>query len=282
MGRSRELTYDWPMSSATTAGPEGDDIFAISKKGDDELKAADTSLSAAELQVLVLTDGFSSVSEIAQRVPGISREDVIAAFRKLVAGKQVVSVSESDLGSGFSTVAVPAGFFSSINADSNQELEGGASILKKKGYYVRIARRPAANREKKEGWKPTVLVVDDDPDLQKLIRTYFMMEGLIPRAALKRDDIMIALRQQPAPDLVLLDVHLPDANGFEILAKMREHPVLRLMPVIMLTAESTRESVLKGLQGGADGYVTKPFEPDMLIGAVKAVLGLSARAEKKK
>ena len=271
------------MSSPIAAGPKGDDIFAISKKGDDELKAADTSLSAAELQVLVLTDGFSSISEIAQRVPGISRDDVIAAFRKLIAGKQVVSVTESDgMGSGFSTIAVPAGFFSSLAADSNPELEGGSSILKRKGYYVRIARRQTAGPEKKEGWKPTILVVDDDPDLQKLIRTYFMMEGLIPRAALKRDDIMIALRQQPAPDLVLLDVQLPDANGFEILAKMREHPALRLMPVIMLTAESTREAVLKGLQGGADGYVTKPFEPDMLISAVKAVLGLSPRADKKK
>lgn len=266
------------MSSPTTAGPKGDDIFAISKKGDDELKAADTSLSAAELQVLVLTDGFSSVSEIAQRVPGLSREDVIAAVGKLVAGKHVVSVAESDeMGSGFSTIAVPAGFFSSITADSSPEMQGGASILKRKGYYVRIARRPAANRDKKEGWRPTILVVDDDPDLQKLIRTYLMMEGMVPRAALKRDDIMIALRHQPAPDLVLLDVHLPDANGFDILARMRQHPVLRLMPVIMLTAEATREAVLKGLQGGADGYVTKPFEPDQLIVAVKAVLGLAAK-----
>ena len=83
------------------------------------------------------------------------------------------------------------------------------------------------------------------------------------------------MRQQPPPDLILLDVQLPDANGFDILAKMRQHPVLKSMPVIMLTAEATREAVLRGLQGGADGYVTKPFEPDMLITAVKAVLGLS-------
>ena len=105
------------------------------------------------------------------------------------------------------------------------------------------------------------------------------------RAALKRDDILIALRQQPAPDLILLDVQLPDANGFDILARMRHHPVLKSMPVIMLTAEATRESVLRGLQGGADGYVTKPFEPDLLITAVKAVLGLApppTPAEKKK
>ncbi len=69
------------------------------------------------------------------------------------------------------------------------------------------------------------------------------------------------------PDLILLDVQLPDGNGFDILARMRQHPVLKNMPVIMLTAEATRESVLRGLQLGADGYVTKPFEPDVLVSA---------------
>jgi DNA-binding response OmpR family regulator len=80
-------------------------------------------------------------------------------------------------------------------------------------------------------------------------------------------------------------VHLPDANGFDLLVKMRQHPVLKHMPVIMFTAEATREAVLRGLQGGADGYITKPFEPDQLIAAAKAVLGIGAAppdAKKKK
>ncbi|MCX7961833.1 MAG: response regulator, partial [Burkholderiales bacterium] len=70
-------------------------------------------------------------------------------------------------------------------------------------------------------------------------------------------------------------------NGFDVLAKMRLHPLFRTIPVVMLTAEASREAVLKGLRGGADGYITKPFEPDALVAAVKAVLGLSAAAEKK-
>ena len=260
------------------------DIFIVTDKGNRELKSAGTSLSAADLQVLVLVDGFSSVAEIAQRVPNFSREDVSGVLRKLAAAKLVVSATEPEsdvMGSGFSTIAVPAGFFSGLSMDSHPEAEGGTSILKQKGYYVRIARRPAEHRDVKQGWRPTILLVDDDLDLQKLIRTYFTLEGFLMRAALKRDDIVIALRQQPAPDLILLDVHLPDANGFDLLAKMRQHPVLKNMPVIMLTAEATRESVLRGLQGGADGYVTKPFEPDLLISAVKAVLGLSRPPEKK-
>jgi two-component system OmpR family response regulator len=261
-----------------------DDVFIISEKGNRELKAGNTSLSAAELQVLVVVDGFSTAAELAKRVPGLTRDETIGALHKLSAAKLVASEKEADAeSSGFSTIAVPAGFFSSLAADANAEADGGLSILKKKGFYVRIARQPNPERAVKEGWKPTVLIVDDDPDLQKLIRTYFMLEGIVPRAALKRDEIVLALRHQTMPDLILLDVNLPDANGFEVLAKLRQHPVLKTIPVIMFTAEATREAVLKGLQGGADGYVTKPFEPDMLITAVKTVLGLNAaKAEKKK
>lgn len=253
----------------------GDDVYALTGKGDSELKAPGTLLTAADLQVLVLVDALSTVEQIAQRVPGLARADVDASLKKLLGGKLVINTvdDESDImGSGFSTISVPAGFFSSL-ADAAPEAENGTAILKKKGYYVRIAKR--IERETKEGWKPTIVVIDDDPDLQKLIRTYFVMEGFKVRAAHKRDEIMIALRMQPAPDLILLDVQLPDANGFDILARMRQHPVLKDMPVVMLTAEATKEAVLKGLQGGADGYITKPFEPDVLVSAVKAVLGLS-------
>jgi two-component system OmpR family response regulator len=73
---------------------------------------------------------------------------------------------------------------------------------------------------------------------------------------------------------VLLDVRLPDANGFDILLRMKQHPALKSIPVIMLTGEATRESVMRGLAGGADGYVTKPFELAILLNAVRSVLGL--------
>ena len=263
------------------AAVKDDDVFATTEKGNAELKASGTSLSAAELQVLVLVDAFSTVAQISNRVPGMTHEELVAALGKLAASHLIVSTAEPDsdvMASGFSTINVPAGFFSSLSVDSNPEADGGASILKRKGYFVRIARRPAEGHERKEGWRPTILVVDDDTDMQKLIGTYFKLEGFDSRAAFKGADITIALRRQPAPDLILLDVHLPDANGFDILAKMRLHPALKSMPVVMLTAESTREAVLKGLQAGADGYITKPFEVDALISAVKAVLGLSGHA----
>jgi DNA-binding response OmpR family regulator len=69
---------------------------------------------------------------------------------------------------------------------------------------------------------------------------------------------------------------LPDVNGFDILQRLKAHPALKAVPVIMLTADAARESVMRGLAGGADGYITKPFERAKLLGGVRAVLGLDA------
>ncbi len=93
--------------------------------------------------------------------------------------------------------------------------------------------------------------------------------------ASNRAEVIAEFQRPPLPDLVLLDVVLPDADGFDILIRMRQHPVLKSVPVMMLTAKATREAVLKGLAGGADGYITKPFEADGLIKAIKSVLGLA-------
>ena len=260
------------------------DVYALTDKGNAELKAAGTSLSAAELQVLVLIDGCSTLAQVARNARGLAPGAVNEIARKLLGSALITSATEptSDgLESGFFSIAVPAGFFSSSAAQADPEIDQGVSTLRQKGYYVRIARRPAAARELKQGEQLTILAVDDDPDLLKLLRTIIKMEGFAVRTAEKRDDIVGALRQTPMPDLVLLDVQLPDANGFDVLAKMRLHPLLKSVPVIMLTGSATREAVLKGLQAGADGYVTKPFEPDQVMAAVRAVLGLPGKAGSK-
>jgi DNA-binding response OmpR family regulator len=92
--------------------------------------------------------------------------------------------------------------------------------------------------------------------------------------ASNKEEIAAALSQTPVPDLVLLDVVLPDADGFEVLAQMRQHEALKTVPVILCTGKATREAVLNGLLRGADGYITKPFDVDMVLKAVKTVLGL--------
>jgi two-component system OmpR family response regulator len=87
------------------------------------------------------------------------------------------------------------------------------------------------------------------------------------------------LSARPAPDVILLDVNLPDANGFDILLKVRQHPQLKSIPIIMLTSQASREDVLRGLAGGADGYITKPYEQEALLTGIKAVLGMHRSAD---
>ena len=254
------------------------DILALTDKGNEELKAAGTSLSAQELEILVLIDGKMTVAELSAAARQQAVADIAEVLKKLYAARLITNATEpsSDgLESGFFTIDVPAGFFSATTDKEHSEAEHGVSSLKRDGYFVRIARRPTEEHEVQAGRKYTVLVVDDDPDLTKLLKTYFSLEGFVPRAAASGAELVRAFRQPPLPDLVLLDVGLPDANGFDVLVKMRRHPVLKSVPVIMLTAEATREAVLKGLRAGADGYVTKPFEPDAVTMAVKAVLGLA-------
>ena len=117
-------------------------------------------------------------------------------------------------------------------------------------------------------------MVDDDPNVTTLVGRLLEDAGFAIRTAADRDQTVAALREPPLPDVVILDVMLPDVNGFDILKRMKAHPALKVIPVIMLTGEAKRESVVRGLGGGADGYITKPFERDALLEGVKAVLGI--------
>ena len=258
------------MSSPGSIAIGEQDVFAPTEKGTAELNASGTSLSTAELEMLVLLDGKATVAQVAQSagkpVPGAVTETLRTLIRSnLAASATEMSSGGLDFGGAF-TLPSQAG------------AKAGVASLQRRGFFVRIARRPAAKREVKAGQRFTVLGVDDDPDLNKLLRTYLMLEGFDALTATNREEIVAAFRGGSKPDLVLLDVQMPDADGFDVLGKIRQHPALKAVPVIMLTAEATRGAVLKGLRTGVDGYVTKPFEPDLLIAAVKSVLGLSGAA----
>lgn len=238
-------------------------VYTLTKKGSAELHSARTTLSAMELSMLVLLDGKATVSQLASS-SSLSPESVDAALQKLVKSGHVVSAVDVT-----SDNIDPGNFF----AASAAEGEAGVATLKHAGYFVKFAR-PAAERKLAAGEKITVLVVEDDEQLAKLVRTYFQMEGFEARLAANRSEINAALRQLPRPDVILLDVMLPDIDGFDVLARIRGHAAVKDIPVIMMTAKATREAVLAGLQRGADGYVTKPFEVEAVLAAVKSVLGL--------
>ena len=157
---------------------------------------------------------------------------------------------------------------------AQEEADGGTPALQAHGYYVRIAGR-ASTPIRTAGGSLTVLVVEDDLAFSVLLKNLLALQGFQVRTAANRAGVVAGLAQLPIPDLVLLDVRLPDANGFDILLRMRRHPALAGIPVIMLTGEATHEAVAQGLAAGADGYVAKPFEMENLVRAIRLVLGLS-------
>ena len=254
------------------------DVYAVTDKGDHELKSGSTGLSHAALELLVLLDGKSSIAEITQRTKVLSAEEIRQTARMLAQEEYIKPATlEQELNIDFSYFfsGQPAAEPSAEAAEKARgEAESGTAALKLNGYYVSIARKSAKKIEPSSAAGYSVLVVEDDPELQRALKFLLTMEKFVPRVAGNSSEILDALRGQPLPDMVLLDVGLPDTNGFDILARMRAHPQLKPIPVIMLTGQAQREDVMRGLAGGADGYITKPFDRDVLLTAIRAVLGL--------
>ncbi|MCS6859120.1 MAG: response regulator [Abditibacteriales bacterium] len=119
---------------------------------------------------------------------------------------------------------------------------------------------------------PKILVVEDEPENQLAIRVILTVEGF---EVVSVEDGRLALQaaQEQQPDLILLDVMMPEINGFEVLAQLRQHETTRGIPVIMLTALAQRADVAKAVEAGVDDYVAKPFEPDDLIERIRKAIG---------
>ena len=160
-------------------------------------------------------------------------------------------------------------------AEARKEASTGGPQLAKSGFYVAMARhRPGGPVPPNNGKRHAVLVIEDDPTLLKLVTEVLGSAGFQVRSARNRAEVNGEINKAPLPDLVLLDVTLPDADGFQILERVRGHPKLAKMPVIMMTAKAEVADVARGLALAADGYVSKPFKITALLSAVGTVLGL--------
>ena len=116
-----------------------------------------------------------------------------------------------------------------------------------------------------------ILVVDDDKEIARLLRGYLEQAGYQVAVAYDGTTAMHLLRRQ-RPNLILLDLMLPDRDGWEITRIIRGDPTLAGLPVIMLTARVEDQDKIIGLELGADDYVTKPFNPREVVARVRAVL----------
>jgi DNA-binding response OmpR family regulator len=118
---------------------------------------------------------------------------------------------------------------------------------------------------------PSIIVVDDDYELLKLITLLLRRIGAQSQAFYDGREALQYLDKQ-TPDLIILDLMLPDMDGFEILRLIRENSRFDQVPVLILSAKADPANIRRGLDSGADGYVTKPYIANSLIDRVRLLL----------
>lgn len=119
--------------------------------------------------------------------------------------------------------------------------------------------------------KKRILVVEDEESLLKLESILLTSKGYEVRAVPNGQAALDAIAEEK-PDLVLLDIMLPEIDGFEVCRRIKSDAATRHIPVVMLTAKKTREDMAKGEKVGADWYITKPFKSAMVIETIQRFL----------
>ena len=145
-----------------------------------------------------------------------------------------------------------------------RSIDGGQRDARLAAAHDGATRRPTVKREK-------ILVIEDEADILEVIQYNLVREGF--RVLPVRDgEEGLRKAQQDAPDLVLLDLMLPGLDGLEVCRRLKQDPVTRAIPVLMVTAKGEETDVVLGLGVGADDYIPKPFSPRELVARIQAVL----------
>ncbi|NLU40850.1 MAG: response regulator, partial [Firmicutes bacterium] len=122
-----------------------------------------------------------------------------------------------------------------------------------------------------------ILIVDDEPDIPRLLRSYLLREGLVPLVA-ETGAEAIRMTRDDNPSLIVLDIMLPDIDGFEVCRRVRRFTDC---PIIFLTARTEEADKVLGFGLGGDDYVVKPFSPRELVERIKANLRRSTAASRR-
>ncbi len=116
-----------------------------------------------------------------------------------------------------------------------------------------------------------ILIVDDEIDILELVEFNLLKQGFKTLTAQDGEDAIQLVRKKK-PDAIILDLMLPGINGLEVCRSLKSDAATKDIPIIMLTARGEEEDIVKGLEIGADDYVTKPFSPKVLLARLKSVL----------
>jgi DNA-binding response OmpR family regulator len=141
--------------------------------------------------------------------------------------------------------------------------------ITEKAYCIKIPVAIKSNASKRSN---EVLIVDDDVLIARLLSHWLHQKGFEVRIEKNGKQAITGLDEKIPPCLVLLDVMMPFADGFEVLNEIKNRKMWRKIPIIMLTSKSSESSVVRAFEAGVDDYVTKPFKPAELLVRINRLL----------
>jgi len=251
---------------------EKERIYRLTEHGRTAWESQDAAVPADYRRMLWLMDfhGHAGViRDLLRQYPKQVLDEWLAEMEELGLIEQAPDAQESESAFSSRDADRTQGM---EEADVRQQADSAGVTLARTGAYVaadRLNQRPAPRKSPADS---VVLIVEDDPDQLALADLRVSMAGYKVRVANSVNAFLQSMLDDGAPDLLLLDVALPDGDGFEVLRKMRRHPVLGSLPIVMLTARNDAADIGKGLLLGADGYITKPYTKNLLADVIRRVL----------
>jgi PleD family two-component response regulator len=245
--------------------------YLLTEAGRHAWESQDLSVPEDYRRILWLMDFHGKeavVGELLRRYPAKVLDEWLGEMEHL--GLIEASTDQRDK-TAFSTRAADR-TGSMSEAELKKSGQAASEHLTHTGAYIAADRLAARPPHHKGPTDCVVLIVEDDPDQLALAELRVSMAGYKVRLATTVNAFLHSMLDDGAPDLLLLDVFLPDGNGFDLLTKMRRHAVLGSLPIVMLTSENKPEYVGKGLLLGADGYVIKPYTKNILADVIRRVL----------
>lgn len=252
-------------------------VYTQTAKGREELAATPGELGPNLKALLGMFDGKLTVEDLQKKLDRVPLDRLLLALQALVndgfleaAAGPAPADDDLDFAS-FMNRPTPMPT-AAQREQAQQATLTSMRALKQSGYFVNIITQSSRRIAPRSGNKYSILIIDGDQANTLILARTLMLADFDVRSAGREDEVMAEL-SKPPPDLILMDVVLPDLVGIEVLAKLREHPVFKSVPVIVVTAQAQHDDVVAALVYGANGFMTKPVKPEALLDSVKSVLG---------
>jgi CheY-like chemotaxis protein len=264
-----------------------DIIYSRTELGERAMRGQAGQIPPELVRVLALISGDTHFDLVKKRAIRMPEADLSAVLKRLVDAGLIATrgtTDEDDLDFTMHFSGPAAGDTPALNEAEKSRIglaaTDGHDVLTKTGSFMQLSGNAPQTALGKAWTDITVLIIEDDEIQARFAQNIIMKAGFKQRHAASREEIVGELNKQPLPDCMLLDIELPGTNGFDILARMRQHPKLKHVPVIMLTALASQQDVFKGLSLGANAYVSKPYKKQTLVDTIVKTLGLKPYADK--